>query len=713
MTVFDRSRRGGLFLLAVLACAGPAMSDARSEETDGGQTEILWDAYGIPHVYGSSDAAMYYGFGRAQAEAHGNLILTLYAQARGRGAEFLGDEYAEWDEFMHRMDVPARSRRWVARQNPDYLINLQAFARGINDYLADDDDALSPSLRGVLPVTAADVLAHMNAILNVAFVGGYQGGPRRVAQSWQATPGSNMWLLAPSRTVSEQAILLVNPHLSWSGFQLFFEAHLNSPGLSGYGITLVGFPVLMIAFNDRLGWAHTVNKMDGADYYELTLADGGYRFDGAVRPFVERTETLRIRRDDGSFEQRTLTLRESVHGYVIAEKDGKALALRLAGLDEAHAAEQYHQMLAASDLDEFEEAIARLQIPMFHIGYADRQGNILFLFGGRNPKKPSGDWDYWQGVIPGDTARTLWHETIPYPDLPKLVNPPTGWIQNANDPPWWSTQPVLLRRDDYPAYLSSHRLDFRPQRSLQLIQSRERWSFDDVVSAKFSNRLAVAERLLDDLLALAEEVEDPTVAEAVAVLADWDRSADADSRGTALFVEWYERVGGAAVFSTAWRADDPYATPAGIAASAADNDELAAPVAALRDAAVTLRSRHGVIDPRWGEVQRFRVGKRDLPADGADGDLGAFRQINSLPPDDRGHRRVGGGDTYVGVWQFGQRGVHAKGVLAYGNASQPGSPHIDDQIELFATHQLRAVLTRREAVEQSAVRRERHSFGQR
>ena len=241
-------------------------------------------------------------------------------------------------------------------------------------------------------------------------------------------------------------MLLANPHLPWSGFFRWFEAQLTGGGVDGYGVTLVGMPLLAIAFNDSLGWTHTVDTLDGADLYELTLDGDGYRWDGGVRPFEVERQTLKVRTAPGTTRDETLVIRRAVQGPVVAERGGKALALRVAGLDQPHLVGQCWDMIRAKSLNEFEAALGRLQMPFFTVMYADCDGHIMHLFGGRVPVRPAGDYD-WSGIVPGDGPRTLWTATHPYADLPRIVDPPSGWLQNANDPPWTTTFPRAIDPD--------------------------------------------------------------------------------------------------------------------------------------------------------------------------------------------------------------------------------------------------------------------------
>ena len=183
----------------------------------------------------------------------------------------------------------------------------------------------------------------------------------------ESKAGSNGWAIAPSRSASGNAMLLANPHLLWSDLFLWYEAQITAPGIDAYGATLVGIPVLAIAFNDNLGWTHTVNTHDGWDAYQLELADDGYRFDGKVRPFETKTVSLKIKQNDGTLQEQPLVVKSSVHGPVVSEKDDKATALRVVGLDQPGVLEQWWDMARSQNLAEFENALQHSFVCLDHL----------------------------------------------------------------------------------------------------------------------------------------------------------------------------------------------------------------------------------------------------------------------------------------------------------------------------------------------------------
>lgn len=664
--------------------------------------EILWDTWGVPHIYASDDAGAFRALGYAQMESHGDLILKLYAEARGRSAEILGEDYRETDRYVRTMGVPARAREWLARQSPGFRRNLEAFADGINEYGARHPEALGDSVRAVLPVSAEDVLAHAHRVVHFVFVYGIDRAQAMFRRPRAPAPsaGSNTWAVAPSRSASGNAMLLANPHLGWADLFLFYEAHLNGPGFNIYGTALVGFPVLAIAFNDWLGWSHTVNTYDGADTYRLVEEGEGYRFDGAVRPFETATEIIRVKQGDGSLRDDTLVIRRSVHGPVVADSGAVSFAVRVAGLDRPGMLESWWDMGRARNFGEFEAAVRRLEIPMFNIMYADRDGQIYYLFGGTVPVRPRGDVGFWAGTVPGDTSALLWDRYLPYEQLPRLLNPPTGWLQNANDPPWTSTIPVQLAPAGYPAYLAPVTMAWRPQRSARMLAEDSSITFDEMVAYKHSSRMELADRVLDELVTAARAGGSARARRAAEVLAQWDRQATAQSRGAVLFMGWAQAAmaGGATLFRTPWSINEALTTPRGLA-------DPAAAVQALEAAAAQVEQAFGALDVAWGDVMRLRRGDHDLPGNGAPGDpFGVFRVAYYVPDSDGKHAMVAG-DTYYAITEFGDP-VRARVLTAYGNATQRGSRHIGDQLELFARQEMREALLTRGAIERNLDRRE-------
>lgn len=690
-----------VFLLvgALLAAACSSLPPARSD------LEILWDTWGVPHIFAADDESLYYGLGWAQMHNNPEILLRLYGQARGRAAEYWGAEYVKSDTQVHQLRIIERAQSWIELQDPAFLKLLQAFVAGVNDFAARHPEQVPDEHNLVLPVTVADLFAHQQraGVLPFAFA-----SLQSTTAEWQSR-ASNAWAIAPSRTVNGNAMLVANPHIPWGelghgGLFRVMEIQARTPENDFYGGMQIALPGVGGGFNDHMGYSGTVNTLDSVDVYELTLDEIGYRWDGGSLPFERFDRVIRVRNDDDSMEERSIAVKWSVHGPVMAERNGKALAVRLADYRQSHQLEQLWRMGRSRSLDEFRSVVSQLQMPKSNLLYADRHGEIYYVANGMIPRRETGDSAFWRGIVPGDTAATLWDDTLSFDELPQIANPGSGWLQNANDPPWSATVPFRIQPKDYPLALSSSRIGLRAQRSIEMITAQEVLTFADVERFKLSTRLLLADRVFEDLEQAVGRHGSSLAREALVVLQSWDRNTDNDSRGAVLFVAWAEHAGfgsdeaSGSLYRVDWQPDRPLNTPYGLK----DHESAAA---ALDAAAQRVLDTHGRLDVAYGEVYRLQWNNDiDLPANGAPGSLGSFRVTNFLPTEDNQYRAFAG-DSLVFIVEFSDP-VRAHATVSYGNASDSGSSHNGDQLELYSNKELRPVWRTREDIEANLAKRE-------
>jgi len=708
----------------LLIASGPPLLGARAI---GDRAEIRRDTFGIPHILAEDEEAAGFAFGYAMAEDHAAEIGRRYLQARGEAARHFGAAYAEADFAMHRLDNRGSARRALDDETGRRFRRwLQGLAAGINLYVADHRDTLPAWMPVVEP---SDPLAYgrMFGVLAALrppsdLLEKYPSGSAVVSGSAVASgfsqtgadePGSNAVALAGSKTTSGRPILLGNPHLSWSS--LYWEAHVTIPRrVNFYGSTLVGIPVLRAGFNDRLGYVQTNNAPDLEDIYALPLAAGrtdAYAHGGRVRPIERRRYAVDVLQPDGSVAVDTREYDETSLGPVIHRTADRVFVVRSVNVEWWKQGEGFFELMHADSLEEFRRVQERRLTTTSNYTYADIDGNILYAWHARLPRRPDEAVDYTLDV-PGETDRLFWRGVHRLHDLPSLLNPPGGYVQSANNPPWWTTLRASIDPMKYPSYIERGDLSLRAQAVLAAVDAAPPLSPEGVVTLKFSSRMRAADLLVPELIAASQNVGERSEAlrAGLETLTEWDRAATAASRGAVLFDRFFS-IYSAMVeepFDVPWSATEPMTTPRRLA-------DPAAALAALERAVEEVRAQHGSERVAWGDVHRFRMGDVDLPGDGAPGRLGVFRVLAFDPAADgarvAGRRSMDGaiagfGDAWILLAHF-TRPVTAWSVLAYGQTADLASPHSRDQIRLFAEHKLRPVWFSEAAIAANLERRYR------
>jgi acyl-homoserine-lactone acylase len=682
----------GLVLVGGLVSPAPG----RAADLPAKGTEILWDRYGVPHIFAPDHASLFYAYGYAQMEAHAELLIRLYAQARGRGAEFYGEQYLDDDKWVRTNGLPTLARQWAAGQSAGFAPMIQAFAAGLNAWATAHDSELSPAAQRVLPLTAEDVYAHGLRVIHFDWVVSPRRLEQRLARYESDVHGSNEWAIAASKSASGKALLLSNSHLQWGDIHTYFEVQLTAPGVTSYGAVWVGFPVLRQCFTDYVGWTQTTNNPSQSDLYRLVLKDGGYLFDGQVKQFETRTETIKVRQASGQTKEVPLTIRRSVHGPVVAERGGAPIAMKVAALDRPRMFEQFWRMGLAKNFQEWETAMRMQQLPLFNTAYADREGHIAYVHNSTLPVHPTGDYRFWQGVVPGDRSDLIATEIQPYDRIPKVVDPPTGWIQNSNDMPWTSVYPTMLDPKNFaPGFAAPQGITQRAQRGIRILSSKPgKISFEDVKAGKLDTHVETADQFVDEIVSTARSMGTDRAKKAADVLASWDRQAEHASEGMLLFYKFMTAAGQSFATIGGFKVptDDakPLETPRGF-------KDPAKAMALFDKVAADVEQEYGRLNVKWGDVMRFRRGNSDLPGNGAPSALGAIRTIN-VGPFVNGKTEAISGDTFFAVIEFSTP-QRAEALLGYGNWSRKGSKHVDDQLPLLSRKEMRPVWRARKDIE--------------
>ncbi len=634
------------------------------------------DVFGVPHVFGETDADTAFGLAWAHAEDDFPTIQLALAAARGRLGELRGAAGARSDYLVRLLRVAESVDAGYERDlSPGFRRLVEGYAAGLTFYAERHRSELG--LPDLPPFTGRDVVAGF--VQKLPFFLGLaerieeisSGRGRRAAQL-----GSNAFAVAPARSADGRTRLAVNSHQPYEGPVAWYEVQLASrEGWNVTGGLFPGAPVVLHGHNDHLGWAHTVNRADTIDVYRLETDPkhpGAYRFDGEWHPLETAEARIQVRLLGWLPWTLTRPLRWSVHGPVLELGEGEArglYAFRIAGLGDVRTVEQWWRMNRARSFDEWRDAMRMQAIPMFNTIYADVEGNVYYVYNALLPRRAPG-FD-WAGVLPGDTSDVVWHEYLAFDALPQVRNPAAGFVQNANSTPFHasvgSEVPHPARYD--PSLGIETRDTERSLRLRALLMADASITDAEFLAIKWdeqssgSSDAAGGAWVEPALAAMLAEGTSSDLAEEREWLRGWDRRANVDSRTAALahlaLRPWYD--------ARYRRAPEPD------------------PREALGAAARHLRATLGRLDPPLGELQRLRRGPMDLPLGGGPDVLHASQ--GELAEDGR---IVGdAGDCYVLVVSFGPQGAASRSISVYGASARADSPHSTDQAPLFVRRELK------------------------
>ena len=708
----------------VVTGVAPA-SSADTAKALSARVEVVRTEYGIPHIYAEDWKAFGFAMGWVQSEDYGDQVAVGIVRRRGEYGRYTGRDSIRGDFAGREAHAVAVAR--YSSLEPRVRAVYEGFAEGVNEYARQNPDVfpewLVPNFTGVDALTndvytwsRGDAAAFVRAQTRRESEQMGQGNTPAPAypDSWgyeeelastfdPAADGSNAWALDGTRTASGDAILLRNPHLSWEAG--YYEAHVQIRGdMEFYGDFRIGGAFGIIGgFNRHLGWATTNNSPSYSQVYAVQLhpsRDGHLLLDGNAVALQDSTITVDWIEPDGSTGQTSETLRWSPWGPVVHENDEYAFVLTDPRDGQYRRGEQLVKMMTAESLEEWLDVMRMRAHASSNFTYADAHGNIALYYNARIPSlphEPTGD-----SAAIAHSRSDMWTEVAAWESLPLYVNPPGGYVQQANDTPDFINLNVSLDRDTVAHNLPEARLRLRSQLSFALIHGDSQLSLEDVVELKHSPRMLAAERMLDDLLAVIDASEPtPDLQRARSILGDWDRTAAATSRGGVLFKAWfntYMQMTDTMEYRVEWDRASPTQTPFGVG-------RPGRALAALRLALEDLADEGVAPDARWGDVHRVVRGDVDAPVSGCEGALGCFRTLSFASLDD-GRRVVNRGDGWVFAVEFGEQ-PRGYSILAYGQSRLEDSPHHDDQAAMFARDEMKPMLWREEQIAAAAIRRYR------
>jgi acyl-homoserine-lactone acylase len=715
--------RGGFALLGAimlsvvgLATWEPFFAKSGTPPTQAARTytaEIIRSEFGVPHIYGKTDADVAFGVAIAQSEDDFFTLQDVAAMARGRYGAIAGEDGAAVDFAYHLIDARGTAERHYSALPADTRALFEAYAAGINHYARQHPGEVK--LANLFPLNGTDIAAGF--ALRQPFFFGLNGvieplvkgeplrpeyGPpipkadgASAAAAQRALPipmgedgalaGSNAFAVAPKKSGDGVTRLVSNSHQPLRGGVAWYEMVVESEeGWHFAGANFPGSPFPFLGHNRDLGWTNTVNRPDLIDVYRLTLDKSGirYKLDGEWRDLEAKTVNLPVKVGPLVLPIRR-TVHRSVHGPVIVNDKG-AFAIRYGGMDSIAQLDAYYRLNKAKDLAEWRAILARMAIPSTNFIYADKAGNIALFYNGAFPDRPKGA--DWRNVLPGDRSDLIWQGMAPFEDLPQLVNPASGWIFNANNSPWSAAGPGSdLSRDAFAPELGiEDKTTNRARRAARLMTATpviDRANLERIKYDTGYERSGYVARMLDEVAAL-DLAGAPELKQAQALLGQWDMYADNKGPADALALLMIKDFMAAEYQNKPWPAA---------------REQLEA-------AATHLTTHFGRLDPPMSDLLRLRQGSTDLPLDGGSDTL---RASTTWDVHDDGRLALRHGDSFLMFVEWAEgKPVRSQSIQPFGAAiTRPGSPHFADQAPLFARKQLKPVHFWRADALKNAVRR--------
>jgi acyl-homoserine-lactone acylase len=716
-------------LVLVALSLSPAPRAADDKDLAGWQRQaqnvtILRDTWGIPHVYGKTDADAVFGVMYAQAEDDFNRVETNYLNSMGRLAEAEGEAEVYRDLRM-KLYIDPVDMKAQYEKSPAWLKALMnAYADGLNYFLATHPEVTPRVIRHFEPWMALTFsegsiggdIERINLAQLEAFYG--KGPKKESAPAQHDEPvyieptGSNGIAIAPSNTDAHHALLLINPHTSF-----FFRAEAqmaSEEGLNAYGALTWGQFFVYQGFNERAGWMHTSSGVDNIDEYLETVTKKGdtfyYKYGAEERPLTSSTITVPFKSGAGLAEKQ-FTIYRTQHGPIVRELDGKWVSVRMMQ-EPLKALTQSYSRTKATSYKTFRDSMDLHTNSSNNTIFADADGAIGYFHSNFIPKRdPRFDWTK---PVDGSDPATEWKGLMSVDESPHLLNPASGWLYNSNNWPWSAAGPSSPKKSDYPAYVDRGvEESARGLHALKVLSNRKDFTVDTLIKAAYDSYLPAFERQVPVLLKAfdAASAADPLKAQLVdqiAALRSWDYRWSTSSVPTSLAVYWGEEIG---------RRVADEARKAGVSADTfivtrARPDQL---LQALATASDKLAKDFGTWKTPWGDINRFQRltgaivqpfndAAPSIPVGFTSSRWGSLASFGTRTP--AGTKKMYGvtGNSFVAVVEFGDH-LRAKAITAGGQSGDPSSRHFNDQAARYSTGDLRDVYFYRADVEAHLERR--------
>ncbi|MFA5907662.1 MAG: penicillin acylase family protein [Vicinamibacterales bacterium] len=707
-----------ILVIALASCSSQPVAPPVSPEVAAWQTRaqgvtIIRDDWGIPHIYGKTDADVVFGLMYAQAEDDFNRVETNFINSQGRLAEAEGEAEIYRDLRMKLFIAPENLKADYAKAEPWLKALMDGWADGLNFYLHTHPNVKPRVITKFEPWMALSFsegsiggdIERVNIGQLEAFYGAAAppvSTARFDSTDFLAPPaeptGSNGMAIAGANTASGKAQLLINPHTSF-----FFreEAQMVSEeGLNAYGALTWGQFFIYQGFNDKAGWMHTSSSVDNIDEYLETVtkkADGSYtyRVGTEERPLVASTITVPYKSASG-MAKKEFTVYKTHRGPIVRSVDGKWVSVRLMN-EPLKALNQSYSRTKARGLEEYKKVMALHTNSSNNTLYADADGNIAYFHSNFIPKRDT-KFD-WTKPVDGTNPATEWNGLLSFDESPNSVNPPNGWVYNTNNYPFSAAGANSPKQKDYPAYVDSGSENPRGVHAIRVLDGKKGFTLESLIGAAYDSYLPEFDIQIPLLLkahaqAPASNPLKAKVADQIAVLKDWDYRWSVTSVPTSVAIFYGEDL---------WQRVSPEARKAGMNVYAYMRTKATPQqrLESLAAAADKLQADFGKWQTPWGDINRFQRNSADIvqvfddakpstPVMFASARWGSLASFGARAYPGTKKWYGTSGNSFVAVIEFGDQ-VKARAVTAGGVNSVPGSKHFNDQADRYATGNLRDV----------------------
>ncbi len=680
---------------------------------------IIRDNWGVPHIYGKTDADAVFGLLYAQCEDDFNRVEMNYIEKLGRMAEVKGESQLA-DDLLFRLIIDAEDAKKDFEKAPDWLKKLCiAFADGINFYLYKNPSKKPILLTQFQPWypflwTDGSIGAISTADITIGELNNFyfkKNDPISfVKQEEEILTGSNGFAFSPKITENGNSILYINPHVT---FYFRPEVHMVSEeGLNAYGAVTWGQFFIYQGFNENCGWMHTSSYVDAADsYIEKIFPQNNhykYEYDGKEKDVIEKEITLRFKKGN-LIETKIIDALFTHHGPILAKRNENWLSLK-ADNRIANGLIQCWQRTKAKGLEDFEKTLDLKGNISNNTVYADKQGNIAYWHGNRIPKRDN-QFD-WNKPIDGSTSATEWQGLHPINETVYSINPENGWLQNCNSTPFTVAGNNSPKKEIYPSYMAPDGENFRGLNAVRVLNEEKKYSIDKVIKAGYDNRLTAFEVLIPALINAFEKNILPSdsmyslLIQPITELKNWDFRSSENSIATTIAVEWGQKIL-PAIFRTKIIDDeeaDQVKKAKQFATSALPN-ELINP---LHSTILELNSKFGTWQMPWGNINRFQRisaaienrfddAKPSIPVGFVSSTWGMLPSYTSRAYPETKKRYGVNGNSFICAVEFGEK-VKAKSLLAGGQSGDPNSKHFFDQSVQYSKGEFKDVLFYKEDI---------------